>query len=478
MTATMPQTTMDSKICINASYSMHSYDNIRNIRRISGNASELKEFSAGPRGLASHGRPRGTNVEMNHQGHISFTCRKPPFPRLIGLLLLILVVAAPMSCRAGYPIPCLGNIPPRAGLLVAGPDGNILVQRHGAKAFVPASTLKILTSLAALHYLGPAYRFRTDFYLSPEKDLVVKGYGDPMLISQTWETIADHIARKIRTFKDLILDDTFFHPHIRVPGQDLSTNRYDAPVGALSVNFNTVFFKRNARGKIVSAEPQTPMIPFARRKIRELREKGGRYTLYHDSRQAALYAGELLSCWLRRRGTVMQGEVRLGIQSPEDSLIYRYRSRFDLEQTIRKMFVFSNNFMANQIFLCTGASVYGPPATLEKGVKAVSAYADQALGLKVIRIVEGSGISRENHISPESMLTVLKYFKPYRHLLPREGPFLYKTGTLKCVRNRAGYIEGTTGGPGYFVLFLDSDAVDANGLMHCLGKVVLGSMPR
>lgn len=393
---------------------------------------------------------------------------------MICVLFLAFIVGEPVSCWAGRSAPCLHQIPSRAGFLVADPDGNVLIENHAAEGFVPASTLKILTSLASLHYLGPTYRFRTDFYLSPRKDLVVKGYGDPMLISEILEEIADHIAGEIHSFKDLVVDDTFFHSRIRIPGQGSSTNPYDAPVGALSANFNTIFFKRDAHGRIVSAESQTPMIPFARRMIRKLQEGKGRFTFYHDSRQAALYAGELLSCLLQRRGTVMEGRVRLGTRGPGDSLIYSYRSRFDLEDTIRKMLAFSNNFMANQIFLCLGASIYGAPATLEKGVKIVSAYAHQALGLKKIRIAEGSGISRKNHISPEGMLTVLKDFRPYRELLPREGPFLYKTGTLEGIHNRAGYIEESTGKTGYFVLFLKTDANDADGLMHCLGRVLLG----
>jgi D-alanyl-D-alanine carboxypeptidase/D-alanyl-D-alanine-endopeptidase (penicillin-binding protein 4) len=39
------------------------------------------------------------------------------------------------------------------------------------------------------------------------------------------------------------------------------------------------------------------------------------------------------------------------------------------------------------------------------------------------------------------MVTVLQHFRPYAHLMPQEGSEYYKTGTLKGVRTRVGYID-------------------------------------
>lgn len=100
----------------------------------------------------------------------------------------------------------------------------------------------------------------------------------------------------------------------------------------------------------------------------------------------------------------------------------------------------SNNFIANQILAAAGAEAYGPPATLEKGVRAAVAYAKQNLGISP-RLVEGSGISRLNRMSAEMFVPVLDAFKPHYTLLPEDNGIYCKTGTLDGIRNRAGYIE-------------------------------------
>jgi len=101
-------------------------------------------------------------------------------------------------------------------------------------------------------------------------------------------------------------------------------------------------------------------------------------------------------------------------------LIYTYESIFTLETVVQKMLKSSSNFMANQILIALGASVCGPPGTLAKGVSAVTDYAKNELLLQNLQIVEGSGISRQNRISALEMLTILKKFRPYKHLLKRK----------------------------------------------------------
>ncbi|MDY7037275.1 MAG: D-alanyl-D-alanine carboxypeptidase, partial [Thermodesulfobacteriota bacterium] len=293
-------------------------------------------------------------------------------------------------------------------------------------------------------------------------------YGDPLLISEAWQEIADHLIKKIHFFRDLVVDDTYFSERIVIPGRAHSTNPYDAPVGAICANFNTVFFDRDKHGKIISAEPQTPMIPFVRERILSLRQKRGRHTFSRDSLEASQYAGNLLLHFLKERGAECQGKVRSGRVGPQDRLIFTYRSKFTLKQVLEKMMTFSNNFIANQIFLTLGARKYGAPATLQKGVTAVSEYAWKELGLKDIEVVEGSGISRENRISASEMLTVLHRFKPYRHILKKKGAMKYKTGSLRGIRTRVGYLESSTDVSYYFIIFFNSGNTRMDDLLDCL----------
>jgi D-alanyl-D-alanine carboxypeptidase/D-alanyl-D-alanine-endopeptidase (penicillin-binding protein 4) len=382
----------------------------------------------------------------------------------LALLVWILWSSQPSMVSARQASPLLAQISPQDALLVVAPDGQILYKQNHTKPYAPASTLKILTALAAIHYLGESYRFDTEFYLGSRHDLKIKGYGDPLLVSEVWQEMAEALAPQVQGCQDLILDDTYFAPNIVIPGVNHSTNPYDAPNGALCANFNTVFFKRDKTGSIVSAEPQTPMTPLALKRVGQLGLKDGRHNLFADNRQAALYAGEILIYFLRKTGRDFQGGIRFGAVHSEDKLLYVYRSPFTMKTVLQKMLEFSNNFIANQVFLALGAHVYGPPGTVEKGVRVVSQYAKEVLQLRDIQLVEGSGISRKNRLSPLAMLAVLKAFAPHRGLLTAKGPVLYKSGTLKGLKTRVGYIENRQGGPYYFVFFLNSPRVDIDAL--------------
>ena len=177
---------------------------------------------------------------------------------------------------------------------------------------IPASTLKLLTSLAALHYLGEDFRFKTEFYLDPDQNLVIKGYGDPLLISEELKEIAKTLATHISTYKDLVLDTSYFDEPLVIPGVTSSLQPYDSPNGALCVNFNTVFFKKNTTGKFVSAEPQTPLLPFVLPKIKASRLSQGRILLSSEDDECVQYAGHMFQYFLSENGAAGSGEIRVG----------------------------------------------------------------------------------------------------------------------------------------------------------------------
>ena len=388
------------------------------------------------------------------------------------LLLQIPFLLYPPPSEGKNRFPCKNQIKSTDSFLVAAPGGKVLFEKNATKQRVPASTLKVLTALVALEHFGPLYRFNTGFYMDSRGNLKIKGYGDPLLISEVLHHIATILAGKTGFIGNIILDITYFSPQIVVPGCDNTTNPYDAPVGALCANFNTVAFKRKKNGRIYSSERQTPMTPFMTDRIRALGLKSGRRTFTHNSREAALYVGELLRYMLKKNGVKTQGGIGFGSVSPEDTLVFSYKSTFPMETVVEKMLHSSSNFMANQIFVALGASVYGPPGTLAKGVRATQAYLKKELGLKHVKIVEGSGLSRENRLSAYDMLAILEKFKPYRDLLKSRGPLLYKTGTLRGVRGRAGYIKSQLLGPYCFAVFFNRKGSNIKAMVRCLEKAV------
>ncbi len=388
----------------------------------------------------------------------------------LGLFFFLQVAAAAET--KGFETVGAG-IGPNEALLVAGPDGRTIYSKHADKLLMPASTIKILTSLAAFHYLGRDYRFPTEFYLDASRNLTIKGYGDPLLVSEEVAEIARCIAPKIGpSISDIIVDDGFFSqlPTISSP----TLQPYGAPYGAMCVNFNTVNFTiGKTPGTYASAEPQTPLLPLALEKIKQANAKSERIVLSHDNHEISIYSGQLFRHFLEKNGVEVRGKVWRGwLAPPEESLVYKHLSRLTLEQTVKKLMEFSNNFIANQILLAFGAKKFGNPGDFEKGAQAAEEYAADELKTKNIKIEEGSGLSRKNRISAEDMLIVLNAFKPHHWLMKTRKNAYYKTGTLYDVNNLAGYIESEKGELCPFVIFINQRGKTAMPVLDKLTKLV------
>ncbi len=358
-------------------------------------------------------------------------------------------------------------------VLVADPQGRIIFSKNSDIQLVPASTLKVLTALVALHYLGPDFRFVTDFYLDQDSNLKIKGFGDPVLISENLMEIAKALTTltgpDLQKVNDLVLDDSYFKDPIIIPGVTSSYDPYNAPNGALSVNFNTVAFKRDKNGTYVSAEPQTPLLPFVLARIYSSDVDQGRIILSRKKNESTLYTGHLLLFFLKKEGVKLNGRIRMGrVEKDVDTLIFRYISSFSLKQIISMLLEHSNNYIANQLLVATGAKAYGMPGTLEKGVRAALSYATNILKIDNIHISEGSGISKKNRISAEGLLKILDAFSPYYSLMQKMDKVFYKTGSLNGIKTRVGYIENVNGELYYFVVLINTPGKSPQKIMDIL----------
>ncbi len=345
----------------------------------------------------------------------------------------------------------------QAGILLCDPGGNVLYAKNETRAYVPASILKILTALAAGHYLGMEFEYHTQWHMDEKTgDLCIKGFGDPLLISEVLHAFSAGMAEKIgnRKVKDIILDGSFFSPDITIPGAGRSLNPYDATTGALCANFNTIFFKWDpGTKKCISAEPQTPLLPFFYPAVAGTGLKNGRITL--SKGHSRVYTGHLVRHFLETSHNIeVTGRIRTGVCEPDNP--EKLVSGYCMADLVRKMLEHSNNFMANQILLTIGAIEFGPPATLKKGVTALTVMAEKLLQIPDLKIAEGSGISRQNLLTPMQMIKILREFIPYHDLMPQDGPEFYKTGTLTGVRTRAGYITGQGGQLYPFVIMMNN----------------------
>ena len=334
-----------------------------------------------------------------------------------------------------------------AGIILSDDKGKTIYAENQDNLFIPASILKILTSLASIHILGEKYHFPTKYFWDDNSNnLYIKGFGDPLLISEIIEQLSDEIVlnTKVKQIENIILDQSFFSQQIKIPGKGNSLNPYDASCGAICANFNTInFIKDNQSSKFISAEPQTPLFDIFYQDIINTGLNRGRVPL--SKQHSLLYPGFLIKYFLERNDVTVNGSVIQGEFYNKNKEVGSFLSPFKLTDIVQKLLQFSNNFIANQLLLTLGAKSFGEPATIEKGVRALKFFSKElspTLNWNTIKIHEGSGLSRNNLISPNHMLTILLEFMPYYSLLKNKGTDYYKTGTLLNVRTRAGYLLG------------------------------------
>jgi D-alanyl-D-alanine carboxypeptidase/D-alanyl-D-alanine-endopeptidase (penicillin-binding protein 4) len=337
-----------------------------------------------------------------------------------------------------------------AGLIANGgyaveKNDRYIAARNLHTPYVPASIIKIATGLAALDILGPDFHFSTGFYLDAHDNLYIKGFGDPFLISEEVAAIVSQLKENGCTrINDIYLDDTAFQLPAAADGAGWSDNPYDALNSGLAVNFNTINIKREKSGETSAAEEQTPTLEVMKELAAGLEPGVHRIniTRQKDLGQEVIsrYAGELFRAFQQQENIPGSGVIARR-QVPENlTPFYMHHSSKSLEDIIRPLMRYSNNFIANQIFLAAGAARYGYPATWEKGKQAMDWYLQQhSMAAGEIQIFEGSGISRKNRVSPWAMMQLLEAFKPYARLLPRKDDKLVKSGTLEGVYCYAGY---------------------------------------
>jgi len=400
---------------------------------------------------------------------------------LLFLSLLIMSAVSPLA-EAGTDNPGtdaaaeIASLIDNGGYAVKKNDKYIL--RHNLHTlYVPASIIKIATALAALEILGPSYHFETSFYRDSSNNLYIKGYGDPFLVS---EEIAA-IVRKLKELglaeiNNIYLDNTAFDLEGYTEGSGFSDNPYDAQNSALAVNFNTVNIAVEKSGRVVSAEKQTPTLELMSKLAKGLKPGIHRINICKDKNCGntitSRYVGELFQAFQRQENIAGDGII-VQRKTPEDFVpFYTHRSSKTLEEIIGPLMLYSNNFIANQLFLLFGAHKFGYPATWKKSEKVMKDILQDKYNLSQheFKIIEGSGLSRKNRVSPHAMMQLLDAFKPYGELLPQENGRSIKSGTLKGVYSYAGYFTENDRRDS-FVLLLNQEKNNRDQMLDVLESV-------
>jgi D-alanyl-D-alanine carboxypeptidase/D-alanyl-D-alanine-endopeptidase (penicillin-binding protein 4) len=399
-------------------------------------------------------------------------------------LLAALALASPSAAAEVLPPPIASalaraNIPQTAvALFVQDVEAaKPALAFNTAQPMNPASTMKLVTTFAALELLGPAFTWRTEAYLAAplqgdvlDGDLVLKGYGDPRLtIENFWLLVRALRARGLREIRgDLVLDRSYFESSSHDPSRfDNEPMRpYNVGADALLVNYKAVRFQfvpdTGQKTVTVVAEPRIADLEIANT-VRAAEggcgdwREGLRYEIQSngDGTRMSFTGAMPASCgerywnmalfthpqyvhgvfrqlWEEMGGT-LRGRVRDGAVPPGARPFAVYESPSAAE-IVRDMNKFSNNVMARQIFLTLSAETMKLAGRYDRSSRAVQSWL-QGRGLEFPELVieNGSGLSRNERISAANLgrLLIAAYRSSVMPEFIASMPLVAYDGTLR-----------------------------------------------
>ncbi|GAA1392100.1 D-alanyl-D-alanine carboxypeptidase/D-alanyl-D-alanine-endopeptidase [Luteococcus peritonei] len=316
-----------------------------------------------------------------------------------------------------------------SGVVVDVASGRVLWQRNQNTPLVPASTMKLLTSVAALNLLGPDTTFTTRVVATAPGKLVLVGGGDPYLASVRSKdypnapSSAELAQRTAAALKQqgtrtvsLGYDESLFTGPAWHPSWPDGYHDQVTTVSALWID----------QGRPAKGQPA--------------------------SRTPALSAAQLFAKQLKANGITVAGSqtaVRPGAEATEVAAIDSLPVRTLVQETL----VHSDNSAAEVLLRQAGLKA-GAGGSFAGGTKAVQ---QQLATLKAwtpqTRLVDGSGLSRANHVPAVALAVALRAAATQDRLAAAvEGlPSAGVTGTLHSrfytdqARPGRGWVNAKTG---------------------------------
>lgn len=334
-----------------------------------------------------------------------------------------------------------------------------LLNINGKKYFTPASTTKIFTLFTALQLLPE--RIPTLKYIEQNDTLFVEGTGDPTTLHSYFKDSTsinflkkhNHIALRMNNFQD-----EKYGPGWAWDDYDYY---YQPEKSALPLYGNVVELNNDRQLKIIPSVFKDKIIPTQYQKNRKLNEN---LFYFSSSRQDTIQVPYITDSTLTKAVLegVLQKEIALISKMPEGKKTVLYSVPSD--SVYKRMMLESDNFIAEQLLILASSTL----SDTLNATKAQNHILENHLrDLKQApRWVDGSGLSRYNLFTPESMVQVLH--KMYTDV-PRERlfsffsvggvsggledwysgdpePYIYaKTGSLGNNHNLSGYLLTKSG---------------------------------
>lgn len=370
-------------------------------------------------------------------------------------------------------------------LLVAPAEGGPPRLAHRADAAVnPASVAKLATTFAALDLLGPTFSWTTPVYFDGpvrngvlQGNLVIKGQGDPKLVlERLWLLLRRVQAQGVREVQgDIVLDRSAFSvPPIDPAAFDGEPLRpYNASPDALLVNYKsvTVTLTPDVRAARIRVEPALAgvrwpaTVPLAGGECgawpaalkadfsdpQHVRFAGSYPTACGErSWQLAFpdpdqYAARAIGAMWREIGGRLEGRVRDGRVPAGLVPAFEFASP-PLAEVVRDVNKYSNNVMAQQLFLTLSLQLRGS-GTWEGSREVLRGWWRERIGGDPPNVDNGSGLSRTESTTARQLGALLQaaWVSPLMPDLVASLPALGLDGTLRKARQNVGLAHLKTG---------------------------------
>lgn len=370
-------------------------------------------------------------------------------------------------------------------LLVAPAEGGPPRLAHRADVPVnPASVAKLATTFAGLDLLGPTFSWQTPVYFDGpvrngvlQGNLVIKGQGDPKLVlERLWLLLRRVQALGVRDVQgDIVLDrGAFAIPALDPAAFDGEPLRpYNAAPDALLVNYKTVTITLVPDGRVarIRTEPtlagvQWPAtVPLAAGECgawpaalradfaqpQQVRFAGSFPAACGErSWQIAYpdpdrYAARAIAALWTEMGGRLQGQVREGTAPVGQKPAFEFPSP-PLAEVVRDINKFSNNVMAQQLFLTLSLQQRGS-GTWDGSREIVRNWWRERIGGEPPFTDNGSGLSRSESATARQLAALLQvaWASPLMPDLVASLPALGLDGTLRKARQNVGLAHLKTG---------------------------------
>ncbi|MCJ0765874.1 D-alanyl-D-alanine carboxypeptidase/D-alanyl-D-alanine endopeptidase [Variovorax terrae] len=368
-------------------------------------------------------------------------------------------------------------------MLVADAEGRAaprLSHRAGAQVN-PASIMKLVTTYAALDQLGPAFTWSTPVFMEGAVrdgtlfgNLYIRGQGDPKLVlERLWLLLRRVQGLGVKAIAgDIVLDRSAFEVAPQDPGafDGEPLRPYNAAPDALLVNFKSVMMTfqpdRAAGSAQVSFEPplagvqMQAAVPLANGAADCGDWRGALKADFGDPQRIRFAGAYPLACgektwpvayvepasyalravqglWRdmggRLAGQVRDGRVPAGLQPAFEA------GSPALAEVVRDINKYSNNVMAQQVFLTLSLQQKGL-GTFEGSREWLAQWWKERFGTPDAPFTEnGSGLSRSDRLSAQALARLLQaaWLSPVMPELVSSLPVTGVDGTLRRSKARA-----------------------------------------